>query len=514
MLVFANPHQRVLPIEPYALSCLAAALSDLGHEVVIDDPFLSDVDPIAACAARARQWRPDVIGLSVRQIDDCVVVDGPDGEGLTDLAYFLPEIKELRMALSLVAPKALMVAGGAAFLSMAAELLDYLEVEWGVSGPGEATFRALIERLAAGQPIEETPGLTRRGEPVKRGAPILLRGGAHDPRYAPLGNTPIRSRNGCAMRCIYCISAQTPTIYGEYAQIAKEVESAIAMQRRHGLDRYTIMFTDDEINLPDEKHLLALLDSLVHRGLTNKLMWRGYFHPRPFSDELMAAIRATNGLVSLTFDSAADAVLERAGKNYRLRDLVDLVARLERSGLRAGLSFLFGLPGETEKTIGQTLDFIRTVPGSMSVNYATGVRIYPGTPLEAIAAKQTEHVIRTGSHPLDPAVYCSPISPRALARELHAILGNMTNVKAIGPGYQRNSRLFSEAYRACRRGPHPDFDWSEMLDQAQFWSYPDDTYEALLILARWHDRQDWADQAAKRLAAVGGAFTPVMEPGP
>src|ERR1700694_5463866 len=94
LLVHANPFQRVTPVPAYGLERLRTAAEPTGAEVEILDPYLFSEDPIAAARAAAARLRPDVIGLGVRIIDDCIVVDrleAPADEPI-DVSFLLPEV--------------------------------------------------------------------------------------------------------------------------------------------------------------------------------------------------------------------------------------------------------------------------------------------------------------------------------------------------------------------------------------------------------------------------------------
>src|SRR5215218_1345478 len=106
LLIHANPFQRVTPVPAYGLERLRTALDSTGAEVELLDPYLFSEDPLAAARAAVERFSPDVIGLGVRIIDDCIVVDrleAPEDEPF-DISFLLPEVLELREALGEAAP--------------------------------------------------------------------------------------------------------------------------------------------------------------------------------------------------------------------------------------------------------------------------------------------------------------------------------------------------------------------------------------------------------------------------
>src|SRR5919108_518779 len=161
LLDHATPLQRVTPVPAYGLERLRTAAERAGAQVEIVDPYLVSEDPYGAARAAAERLRPDVIGLGVRIVDDCIVVDRLDApaDEPTDITFLLPDVRELRRALGAGAPEAVFVAGGAGFSACPQECLDYLELEWGVVGAGEEALAAICR----GEPLDQIPGLVRHG---------------------------------------------------------------------------------------------------------------------------------------------------------------------------------------------------------------------------------------------------------------------------------------------------------------------------------------------------------------
>lgn len=504
LLVHANPFQRVTPVPAYGLERLRTAIEPMAVTVELLDPYLVSEDPLAAARATAERFQPDVIGLGIRIIDDCIVVDrldAPDDEPI-DVSFLLPEILELRRVLAEAAPEAMFLAGGAGFSACPQECLEYLGVDHGVVGAGEDALAAICQ----GQSPDQIPGVVRRGRAQGISAYHLGFGGPtqRDPLYAPANSFPVRTRIGCAMQCVYCTAANLGRQHanGDLGTVLDEVEQTVQVARERGVDRVSIFFADDEFNLPDERHPISILQGIQERGLAKHVMWRAYFNPTPFSAEFAELVRETNGHVSITVDSAADSLLETAQKPFRRRHLDALVALLSEHDVSADLGLIFGLPGETEKTIAETIDFVRALPPSIKTFYSAGARVYPHTPLARIADEEPDRLVGADDPTyLSPVAYSRPWPPRELARRLDTQLAGLSNVERVGVAYRSGQTTLSDAYRAVlAQNGQPG--WGEILERA---AHDDsqrrsaETIAACMQVALWHGRYDLASTAAARL---------------
>jgi pyruvate-formate lyase-activating enzyme len=321
-----------------------------------------------------------------------------------------------------------------------------------------------------------------------------------------VNSLPVRTRSGCAAQCAYCLTAN---LFGRHASgdveaALAEVEGIAQEAEARGIGHVSVFFADDELNLPEERHALALLRGLEERGLHERIRWRGYFNPTPFSDELAALIVSTHGHASITVDSAAEPVLVRTQKPFRRRHLDRTIETLRRHSVSADLGLLFGLPGETEETLAETVAFVRSLPPEIEVVYSVGARVYPHTPLAAIAAAEPHLVIGgDGGRFFEPAVYASPASPRELARTLVEAFADLEHVSGVGVGFASGRPTIATAYRAVGDG-RASARWREALALAEepgdYSRSPAEALAALVQLAVWHGRFDLAAAAYKRLA--------------
>jgi len=509
LLIHANPFQQVMPVPPYGLERLRTAVEDLA-DVRILDPYLVADDPLARTASEIGAFCPDLIGLGIRVVEDCVVIDSLEGPAATDVYSFLPEIRALRDQVAECAPALPMIVGGAAFSYFPHELLELLAIEHGVVGAGEQVMRRVVERLAAGEDWRSAPGLTHRGG---RGAPpapamTFIDLTRREPLYGPSLGIPIRTRIGCAMQCTYCLTAslgrrhavdESEAVLAELERVVLEVEKRGAWAE--------IFFADDEFNLPESGHALRILEGAVEHGLAGRFVWRAYFNPTPFDDELARMIKATGGHVSLTTDSASDAVLAKNGKPFRRRHLDSTVELLIKHQISADLGFIFGLPGETGETLRDSLDFIRQLPPQIGVYYSSGARVYPHTPLAELALADPGGLPEGAVIGLEPVAYSRPWPPRELARFLAAELAGYDNVCLVGAGFARATRFQGLGLRALSGEAESVriVDWAKAIDAARGGGYhqqPSEALESLIALALWHGRPDLAALATKAMLAL------------
>jgi anaerobic magnesium-protoporphyrin IX monomethyl ester cyclase len=508
LLVHANPLQRVLPVPPYGLELVRGALDGAARSCEIVDPFLTDERPLAAAAEAARRTQADVIGLGLRVLEDCIPIDGLDErDEQLDVHSVIGEVRQLVAAVREARPGATIVLGGAGFSACPAEALEALAVPLGVVGAGERPFRALLEHVARGGDGTGIPGVVRRGELVAPRTYVVSErsAAAREAFYAPAYGVPVRLRTGCAMQCSYCTAANMGRVHGDgdVTEVVDEIAALVAAGRARGLPVLPLFLAADEVNLPDAALLERVLRELFARDLGKALHWRGYFNPTPISEELCGLISATNGTVSMTVDSASDAVLARNGKPFRRRHLDEAVARVVGHGIKLELGLIFGMPGETEQTLAETVAWVHALPPSVEVVYAAGARVYPGTPLAAAAAEEPERVVRVGDGALDPVGFCALGTPRSLARRLHELLGERPRTDLLGVGYRSASRAPSEAYRVVRaRGDRAS--WQAVLERAESGPTASPGLRgALLQIALWHGRHDLAVPTIDAMLARG-----------
>lgn len=386
LLASTNRERQPMPVVPNGVACVASALDEAGCDVrVLDLCFARD--PIAAAREAARAHRPDVIGVSVRNIDN---------SDLVALRHYTPEAAGMLRALREGAPEAAVIAGGAAFGVAPDALFRELGVDYAVAGDGERATVAVVEALAAGRAPGAIPGIVRRdGDGVAFTAPAstadidaLPPARLHhwlDLRaYERRGGTvPIQTKRGCVFKCIYCTYLNVEG-WGYRLREPERVADEIAELARDARVRH-FEFVDSTFNSPP-RHAAAVCEAIARRGLRLSLDTTN-FTPASVPPWLLPEMRRAGfRWLGITAESASDPVLERLGKGFDAARLHEVAESVERAGIGVLWIFLVGGPGETAETLEETLRFAagRMARGD-AVYLTVGLRIYPGTMLHRIA---------------------------------------------------------------------------------------------------------------------------------
>jgi radical SAM superfamily enzyme YgiQ (UPF0313 family) len=360
--------------------------------------LLAAADPLSAVRAAVAAARPEVIGVSVRNIDD---------QSRDVPRFLLAQVKGVVDACR-AASAAPIVLGGAGFSILPRQALAFLGADCGVAGDGERAFPELLARLAHGESPAGIPGVwTAVG-----GAPPAF---ASDLDALPLWDEsltvasdpadpalwiPVQSRRGCPNDCSYC---STAAIQGRAvrARSPRLVVAEIARLAAAGFRRF--YFVDNSFNIP-EPHALELCRRLA--ALSPRVEWRCIVYPQGIGEPLVAAMAAAGCVeASLGFESGCPEVLQAMNKRFLPADVRAAADLFRAHGIRRMGFLLLGGPGETRASVEESLAFARSLQLD-SLRVTVGIRLYPGTPLAARAV--AEGVIAAGDDLLEPRFYLAP----------------------------------------------------------------------------------------------------------
>ena len=339
---------------------------------------------------------PDVIGLSVRNVDD---------QSMFNTRFLLEEARDV-VADCRTLSTAPIVLGGAGYSIFPEALLDYLAADMGIQGEGEIAFCELLRCLENGEDVSQVPGLflSDRGTQGKRAfvqdldilplpTPSLLSLEPDDDDFW----LPVQTRRGCPLHCSYC---STPTIEGSVVRkrspemVVRWLGDWVAA----GVHRF--YFVDNTFNLPPT-YAKALCRELI--AAVPDIVWRCILYPGMIDEELVS-LMATAGCreVSLGFESGSQVILEEMNKRFDADEVRKAAKALADHGIRRMGFVMLGGPGETKASALESLAYADSLDLDV-VKITVGIRIYPFTALARTAVEQG--VITAEDNLLAPRFY-------------------------------------------------------------------------------------------------------------
>ncbi len=192
-------------------------------------------------------------------------------------------------------------------------------------------------------------------------------------RKNPVG--PIETSRGCTFGCCFC----SKVIFGRSFR-AKSAQRVIdELERMLKLGFREIHIWDDNFSTDMERAKL-ICDLIIKKGL--KFPWNifnGLRVDRVDEELLFKLKKAGCYRVSIGIESGNQGVLDNIGKNITLEKVRNAVALIKKAKIECLGFFILGLPGETEKTMQETINFAK----ELKLDFAkTGiVSPFPGTPL-------------------------------------------------------------------------------------------------------------------------------------
>ncbi|MGE5620505.1 MAG: B12-binding domain-containing radical SAM protein [Sphingomonadaceae bacterium] len=408
LIVYTNSYRTAAPA-PLGASLVASRLRRDGHEVQLLDLMFSKA-PAQEAARVAREFRPDLIGYSIRNVDS------------QSYSYFydpMPVLRTIALAVR-EAWSAPTLLGGTAFTTFPVQFMEAFQANYGIAGDDLEPISGFVSSLSKGHADLSTPGLVYRDQDGIHCNPYEIRGYAdtsfdcwdllnlrpYRRSFESYWEAAVVVRTGCPFQCVYCDTFRSygrQWVLRDPRQIADEL---VALRCLHGVR--SVFLADAGFNRPLD-HAKAVLEAIIQAkpgvGLT------AVFEPGEVDAEFARLFRRAGGRALMLFaGSLSDRVLAACRKPFLLDDVLKGSALLSAAGVDCFLYLTFGGPGETPDTVEETLGHIRQVRPIYTL-FDHGYRIQPYTALREIAV--AEGAISPDDDCFRATFYHSPDTPPA-----------------------------------------------------------------------------------------------------
>ena len=185
--------------------------------------------------------------------------------------------------------------------------------------------------------------------------------------------TFIVTSRGCTAGCRYCIK-HVSYQYSIRLRSPRNIVDEIKLLKElgvHNIHMYADLFT------VNRDQVMGMCDLLLTENV--KVKWTCNSRVDYVDKEMLQMMaRAGNYLISWGIESANEQILKRARKGTTAERARESLRHAREAGIKNWGYFIIGLPGETEETIQETIDFAKSLPLDIALFHIAAP--YPGTP--------------------------------------------------------------------------------------------------------------------------------------
>ncbi len=332
------------------LGYLAAVAEQEGHEVQIFDFGLKPCRPLEEEVQDVLDFKPDLVSFT----------------SMTT-SYASVEQASAMLKEEMNAP---ILIGGPHATSLPNETLKNPNIDYLIYGEGEETFidflRAIENKNDRWEGLQglwykedghilNNPqrALIKDLDGLPYPARHLFRLNEY-PLYAPTGEQmlTVLSSRGCPYNCSFCFKGIVGRTYRQRSpeNIADELEY---LMQTYGVRNF--YFIDDLFTI-DVRRLDKILDHFIDRQMD--IRWQCLARVDRVNPQLLDKMyQAGCREIHYGIESGNEEVLKKTAKHIDLSRVRNAVTWTEKAGIRAKGYFILGLPGDTEETIEETIEF-------------------------------------------------------------------------------------------------------------------------------------------------------------
>ncbi|MHA2399390.1 MAG: B12-binding domain-containing radical SAM protein, partial [Promethearchaeota archaeon] len=344
--------------------------------------------------------------------------------------FFLPEFKSLVQ--NVKRQNIPVILGGSGFSAMPNEIIEYLNADYGITGPGEIV---LPNFLKLWQPKQIPHTIFNGWEAGVDKNLVHLRGKKVDyPRYLKTeGIVGFQTHIGCSNQCPYCIEANTKVYFKSIPYIIHELAQLV----NQGYHHFHTCDTEFNTNL---QFSIDFCVALIKRNLD--LKWALYMTPTPFNENFFKLLhKSKTYLITLTVDS--DERIQISNR-YTYDDLTQIINYCKKYKIKLAIDLFVGYPKEPWESVKKMLNFFKNNrPDTVGISF--NYRVYNHTPLARLIKEEPSLQKQLNRPYTEDENFLEPIFYNQLSQEMIKNLINNDNLFKIagiasGVNYQKINR--------------------------------------------------------------------------
>jgi len=398
-LLLVNPGNR---LEQFAkLSDLATVAQPLGIAMIA--AFVRNRGfSVAVIDAEANFWTPEQTIERIKQYDPMLI-------GLSAFTTKMTAAGRILRLIKAAMPGVKTVLGGHHCSAIPETTLRQETVDFVIKGEGFFPVVALLDRLKQSRRDYDIPGVWYR-----QGSQIVGNGRASGitrlddlpfaawdllpmERYRAhhwqawdfgldqTGFAVLHTSLGCPFNCEYCsvnvVYGSRRTRYRSPRNVVREMQLLVD---HYGVRHLEIIDDTFTLNAP---RVEAICDEIILHGLGDRLNIWCFARTDQVRPDLMRKMkRAGFNWVFMGFESGDDRVLQGVNKKQTVSQIRRAADAVHDAGLYIGGNYVFGMPRDTRRSMGKTLDLAL----ALNTEYANFfvMMAYPGTKLHDIATQK------------------------------------------------------------------------------------------------------------------------------
>lgn len=364
---------------PLGLAYIAGFLQRAGHSVAILDI--------------------DGYGYDKKAVEDIISKSDCDCFGIGGLSPSYRYVKWLSSVIRSHHSNKVIIAGNMVAIAQPETLLKNSEVDIAVIGEGEATCKELLDALEGPGNLNEINGICYKKDggihftpprerlrnldelPFPAWELFPVRTYLRNPIYRESGlrSLNISTTRGCPYDCTFC-----SRVFGR--AVTRRSAGSIVDEIKELIKRYQVQYVAiiDDLFISDQKHVYEFCDKMIAERV--KIRWGAGGRVNLVNEPLLKKMKEAGcDLLSFGFESGSQEILNNMKKNVKVGQAEKAIELTRKAGIRPIGSFMFGMFGETQETLDQTIDFIkRTGLPNRRLFFTTP---YPDTPIYETAKK-------------------------------------------------------------------------------------------------------------------------------